>query len=87
MSTINMQESLRKFSEHKNDTGSTAVQIVLLTNRIDNLGDHLNLHRKDFHSRRGLLQMVSKRRGLLDFLKRKNASRYQGLINELGLRR
>jgi small subunit ribosomal protein S15 len=82
-----MQESLRKFSEHKNDTGSTAVQIVLLTNRIDNLGDHLNLHRKDFHSRRGLLQMVSKRRGLLDFLKRKNASRYQGLINELGLRR
>ncbi|MDR1031886.1 MAG: 30S ribosomal protein S15 [Holosporales bacterium] len=87
MSTIDKQVLLEKFSEGKNDTGSAAIQIILLTDRINNLGDHLDLHRKDFHSRRGLLQMVSKRRSLLDFLKRKNTGRYQGLVSDLGLRR
>ncbi|GBR28063.1 30S ribosomal protein S15 [Kozakia baliensis NRIC 0488] len=70
-----------------NDTGSPEVQVALLSERIVNLTDHLKTHAKDFHSRRGLLVLVGQRRGLLDYLKRKDQSRYQTLIGRLGLRR
>jgi len=73
--------------EHKTDTGSPAVQVGLLTERIKSLTEHLQLHKKDKHSRRGLLQMVGKRRRLLDYLKRKNPINYQKLIAKLKLRR
>ena len=71
----------------KNDTGSPEVQVAILSERINNLTDHLKLHKKDFHSRRGLLVMVGQRRRLLDYLLKKNAKRYEDLIKRLGLRR
>ena len=70
-----------------NDTGSPEVQIALLTERINSLAEHFKSHVKDFHSRRGLLKMVSQRRTLLDYLKRKNADKYRSLIEQLGLRK
>ncbi|MEE8658470.1 30S ribosomal protein S15 [Acetobacteraceae bacterium EV16G] len=70
-----------------NDTGSPEVQVALLSERISNLTEHLQTHKKDFHSRRGLLMLVGQRRGLLDYLKRKSTARYQTLIGRLGLRR
>lgn len=70
-----------------NDTGSPEVQIALLTNRINDLTEHLKIHEKDFHSRRGLLLMVGKRRRLLDFLKSKSVSRYQAVLEKLSLRK
>ncbi|MCL2322185.1 MAG: 30S ribosomal protein S15 [Oscillospiraceae bacterium] len=76
-----------KFARHEGDTGSPEVQIALLTERINHLTGHLNIHKKDFHSRRGLLMMVGKRRGLLDYLKRKDIERYRTLIKELNLRK
>ncbi|AQS84965.1 MAG: 30S ribosomal protein S15 [Acetobacter aceti] len=69
------------------DTGSPEVQVAILTERINNLTEHLKTHAKDFHSRRGLLVMVGNRRGLLDYLKRKSQQRYETLIGRLGLRR
>ena len=72
---------------HKTDTGSPEVQIALLSDRIGHLTDHFKTHNKDHHSRRGLLKMVSQRRKLLDYLKRKNADRYRSLIERLGLRK
>ena len=69
------------------DTGSPEVQVALLSERISNLTEHLKTHAKDFHSRRGLLVLVGQRRGLLDYLKKKDQSRYEGLIGRLGLRR
>jgi small subunit ribosomal protein S15 len=69
------------------DTGSPEVQIALLTERINGLGDHFKTHVKDFHSRRGLLKMVSQRRKLLDYLRVKDADKYRGLIEKLGLRK
>ncbi|HEX9396692.1 MAG TPA: 30S ribosomal protein S15 [Burkholderiales bacterium] len=69
------------------DTGSPEVQVALLTERINGLTDHFKSHVKDFHSRRGLLKMVSQRRKLLDYLKRKDADKYRGLIERLGLRK
>jgi len=69
------------------DTGSPEVQIALLTERINGLGDHFKTHVKDFHSRRGLLKMVSSRRSLLDYLKRTNNESYRSLIERLGLRK
>ena len=69
------------------DTGSPEVQVAILSERISNLTEHLQLHPKDFHSRRGLLVMVGQRRRLLDYLKRKDSSRYDTLIQRLGLRR
>jgi len=72
---------------HETDTGSPEVQVAILSERIKNLTEHLGTHKKDFHSRRGLLVMVGQRRSLLDYLKRKNAARYEGLIGRLGLRR
>ncbi len=70
-----------------NDTGSPEVQVALITERITYLTDHLKIHAKDFHSRRGLLMLVGRRRRLLDYLKDKNKTRYETLIGRLGLRR
>ena len=72
---------------HDKDTGSADVQIALLTARINHLTDHLRTHRKDFHSRRGLLQMASRRRKLLDYLKRHNLPKYNELLQKLNLRK
>jgi small subunit ribosomal protein S15 len=80
-------ELIKEFGRNEGDTGSPEVQISILTERIRNLTEHLKEHHKDFHSRRGLLIMVGQRRGLLDYLKRKNQSRYEELIQTLGLRR
>jgi small subunit ribosomal protein S15 len=70
-----------------NDTGSPEVQIALLTHRINHLTEHFKMHKKDNHSRRGLLKMVSQRRQLLDYVKRKDDKRYQSIIEKLGIRR
>lgn len=78
---------VEKFAQGKNDTGSPEVQVALLSARISDLGGHFSSHKKDHHSRRGLLKMVNQRRRLLDYLKRKDESRYTKLIGELGLRR
>ena len=80
-------ELIKEFARGDNDTGSPEVQVAVLSERIRNLTEHLKEHSKDFHSRRGLLIMVGQRRGLLDYLKRKNAKRYEDLIERLGLRR
>ncbi len=72
---------------HAKDTGSPEVQVALLTNRINELTEHLRTHKKDFHSRRGLLMMVGKRRRLLQYLSREDHARYRSLIDKLGLRR
>ncbi len=72
---------------HEKDTGSSEVQIALLSARIAHLTEHLKTHRKDFHSRRGLLMMAAKRRKLLDYLKRTELNRYQSIVKKLGLRR
>ncbi len=72
---------------HSNDTGSPEVQIAILTERINHLTEHLKLHSKDFHSRRGLLKMVGKRRGLLNYLKDKEPERYRNIVTKLGLRK
>ena len=74
-------------ARHPTDTGSTEVQVATLTERIQNLTTHLNAHRKDHHTRRGLLKLVGRRRRLLQYLERKDVERYRALIEELGLRR
>jgi small subunit ribosomal protein S15 len=80
-------EIINQFKTHENDTGSPEVQIAVLTEQINNLNEHLRLHKKDHHSRRGLLKMVGKRRNLLTYLRNKDVQRYRELINKLGLRR
>jgi small subunit ribosomal protein S15 len=80
-------ELIKEYETGTGDTGSPEVQVAVLTERILNLTEHLKEHKKDFHSRRGLLMMVGQRRRLLDYLKRKNQTRYQDLIGRLGLRR
>ena len=77
---------IQKYQLHENDRGSAPVQIALLTQRINELTDHFRAHKKDHHSRRGLLMMVGKRRRLLDYLKRTDLERYRSLIDDLGLR-
>ncbi len=77
---------VRKYGRHDRDTGSAPVQIALLTERINSLTDHFRAHAKDNHGQRGLLKMVSKRRRLLEYLKRVDLERYRQLIDELGLR-
>jgi small subunit ribosomal protein S15 len=72
---------------HDSDTGSPEVQIAILTERINGLTDHFKLHQKDHHSRRGLLKLIGKRRGLLEYLKRKDPERYRLVIDKLGIRR
>jgi len=82
------QEIITTFATHEGDTGSPEVQIALLTERINHLNDeHLNVHKKDHHSRRGLLMMVGKRRSLLNYLKSQDIERYRDLVNKLGLRK
>jgi len=81
------QELVREYATKEADTGSPEVQVAILSERIKNLTEHLKGHNKDFHSRRGLLVMVGQRRRMLDFLKAKDASRYDRLIERLGLRR
>lgn len=80
-------ELIKKFATKADDTGSPEVQVAILSERIANLTEHFKDHKKDNHSRRGLLKMVSQRRRLLDYVKRNDESRYQKLIEELGLRR
>ena len=81
------QALIREHAKGANDTGSPEVQVAILSERIANLTEHFKSHAKDNHSRRGLLKLVSQRRQLLDYLKRKDASRYATLISRLGLRR
>ncbi len=78
---------LNDFRSHDADTGSPPVQVALLSKRINELTDHFKIHKKDNHSRRGLLKMVSQRRSLLDYLKRTDIERYHEVVNRLGLRR
>ncbi|HLS66530.1 MAG TPA: 30S ribosomal protein S15 [Pseudogracilibacillus sp.] len=80
-------EIINEFKVHENDTGSPEVQIAILTDEINNLNEHLREHKKDHHSRRGLLKMVGKRRNLLNYLREKDVTRYRDLIQKLGLRR
>jgi small subunit ribosomal protein S15 len=81
------QELVQEYARKEGDTGSPEVQIAILSERIRNLTEHLATHKKDFHSRRGLLVMVGQRRSLLDYLKRADAARYEEVIGRLGLRR
>ena len=81
------QDVIQKFGRGDNDTGSAEVQVALLTARINELTEHLREHKKDHHSRRGLLMLVGKRRRLLKYLQRADIDRYRTLIQELGLRR
>ena len=81
------QALIGMFSTAKDDTGSPEVQVAILTERIINLTEHFKTHKKDLHSRRGLIKMVNQRRSLLDYLKRAAQKRYQSLIQERGLRR
>ncbi len=78
---------IKEHARAKSDTGSPEVQVAILTERINNLTEHFKTHKKDNHSRRGLLKMVSQRRRLLDYVKKKDEARYQDLIKKLGLRR
>jgi small subunit ribosomal protein S15 len=80
-------ELIKEYSTKEGDTGSPEVQVAIISERIINLTDHLKTHKKDFHSRRGLLVMVGQRRRLLDYVNRKTVSRYEDLIKRLGLRR
>lgn len=81
------REIVERFGKDGNDTGSTSVQVALLTERIQELTEHLRAHSKDHHSRRGLLMLVGQRRRLLQYLRGKDIDRYRALIGELGLRR
>ena len=84
---INKQEIMDTYGRHEGDTGSPEVQVALLTARINHLNEHLKIHKKDHHSRRGLLLMVGQRRGLLDYLKSTDIESYRELIAKLNLRR
>jgi len=87
MNAVKKAEIVAKFQRKDGDTGSSEVQVALLTARINELTEHFKVHTKDHHSRRGLLKLVSQRRRLLDYLKRTDFSKYAGLIKELGLRK
>ena len=85
--SIDTQKIIADNARGTNDTGSPEVQVALLTGRIEQLTEHFKTHKKDHHSRRGLLKLVNRRRSLLDYLHRKDAERYKALIQKLGLRR
>ena len=87
MDKIQKQEIIAKYARKEGDTGSPEVQIALLTARIQELTDHLKVHTKDHHSRRGLLMMVGQRRSLLDYLKKTDIERYRAIVASLGLRK
>ena len=84
---IDKKEIIAKHGRNEQDTGSPEVQVALLTARINHLTEHLRTHKKDFHSRRGLLKLVGQRRGLLDYVRREDIVKYRALIGELGLRK
>lgn len=81
------QAIIEGFRSHESDTGSPEVQIAILSKRIDDLTEHLRVNKKDHHSRRGLYKMIGQRRGLLNYLERKDVNRYRALIERLGLRK
>jgi len=81
------KEIIAEFGKNETDTGSPAVQVALLTERINHLTEHLKMHKKDHHSRRGLLKMVGQRKGLLDYIKDRDVVGYRELIAQLGLRK
>jgi small subunit ribosomal protein S15 len=87
LTTKDKKELIDRFKLHENDTGSPEVQVGLLTHRISYLTDHLKIHKKDHHSRRGLLILVGRRRRLLNYVKNKDVKRYRAIIETLGLRR
>jgi len=87
MDAIRKQEIIKLHARHEGDTGSPEVQVALLTERINSLTGHLKTHKKDHHSRRGLLMMVGQRRGLLNYLAGQDIERYRALVKKLGLRR
>lgn len=87
MSLDRKQEIINKHQLHESDTGSPEVQVAILTDRINHLNEHLKTHKKDHHSRRGLLKMVGQRRGLLNYMRDRNPDRYLNLIKSLGLRK
>ncbi len=87
ISAAKKNDLIQEYRTHDTDTGSPEVQVAILTTRINELQDHFRAHSKDHHSRRGLLMLVSQRRRLLDYLRRKSPERYQTLIERLGLRR
>ena len=87
ITALRKQEVIENYATAQGDTGSPEVQVAILSERIRNLTEHLKTHKKDFHSRRGLLMMVGQRRRLLDYLKGKEAARYERLVERLGLRR
>ena len=87
MDAIRKQEIIKEFGRHEGDTGSPEVQVALLTERINTLQEHFKVHKKDHHSRRGLLMMVGRRRGLLNYVKEQDIERYRDIVKKLGLRR
>ena len=87
ITAVRKQEVIQSYATAHGDTGSPEVQVAILSERIRNLTEHLKTHKKDFHSRRGLLMMVGQRRRLLDYLKGKETARYERLVERLGLRR
>ena len=87
LATDRTQEIISAYKLHDSDTGSPEVQIAILTERITYLTEHFKSHKKDHHSRRGLLKIVGQRRGLLDYLKKKDVERYRSIIEKLGIRR
>lgn len=84
---VKKNEIIEKYKVHPSDTGSSEVQIALLTDRIQYLTEHFKVHSKDHHSRQGLLKLVGQRRSLLDYLKKKNIGKYRTLIQDLGIRK
>ena len=84
---ISNQEIIKEYGKSENDTGSAEVQVALLSNRIEHLTEHLKTHKKDHHTRRGLLMLVGKRRRLLQYLQNQDVQRYRDIIEKLGLRR
>lgn len=87
MDKIRKQEIIKEFAQSENDTGSPFVQIALLTERINNLTEYLKSNKQDYHSRRGLMQLVGRRRGLLEYLKKIDIEAYRNLIAKLGIRK
>lgn len=87
MDKVRKTQIIEEFKLHEGDTGSPEVQIAILTERINHLNEHLKIHKKDHHSRRGLLKMVGQRRGLLNYLMKKDIERYRAIVEKLGLRK
>ena len=87
MDKVRKQEIIKEYAQSENDTGSPYVQIALLTERIQNLTEYLKTNKQDYHSRRGLMQLVGRRRGLLEYLKKIDIESYRNLIDKLGIRK